>query len=72
MPINDGQYHQTIAALWISYLDDILPQSPVMVAHIASDQLTNPRKITTDQGIISFSFPTQVRLNHIWWSILTT
>ena len=55
MPINAGKYHQTIASLWISHLIDNLPLSPVMMGHIASAQLTNPRKITIQSGtIISF------------------
>ena len=45
MPLTGGQYHQTIASLWISHLVDNLPLSPVMLAHIDSAQLTNPRKI---------------------------
>ena len=53
MPLTGGQYHQTIASLWISHLVDNLPLSPVMLAHIDSAQLTNPRKITAQSGIIS-------------------
>ena len=52
MPINAGQCHQTIASLWISHLVDNLPLSPVMVAHIASAKLTNPRQIADEQSII--------------------
>ena len=50
MPINASKYHQTIASIWISQLIDNLPLSPVMMEHIASAQLTNPRKITIEQG----------------------
>ena len=53
MPLTGGQYHQAIASLWISHLVDNLPLSPVMFAHIDSAQLTNPRKITAQSGIIS-------------------
>ena len=55
MPLTGGQYHQAIASLWISHLVDNLPLTPVMLAHIDSAQLTNPRKITAQSGIISFS-----------------
>ena len=53
MPLTGGQYHQTIASLWISHLVDNLPLSPVMLAQIDSAQLTNPRKINALSGIIS-------------------
>ena len=53
MPLTGGQYHQMIASLWISHLVDNLPLTPVMLAHIDSAQLTNPRKITAQSGIIS-------------------
>ena len=53
MPLTGGQYHQTIASLWISHLVDNLPLSPVMLAHIDSAQLTNTHKITAQSGIIS-------------------
>ena len=56
MPLTGGQYHQTIASLWISNLIDNLPLSPVMLAHIDSAQLTNPHKITAQSGIISLFF----------------
>ena len=56
MPLTGGQYHQAIASLWISHLVDNLPLSPVMLAHIDSAQLTNPRKITAQSGIISLFF----------------
>ena len=56
MPINGGQYHQTIASLRISHLVDNLPLTPVMLAHDDSAQLTNPRKITAQIGIISLFF----------------
>ena len=52
MPINSGEYHQTIASLWISHLVDDRPLTQVMLAHIASAQLTNPRQITSQQGNI--------------------
>ena len=52
MPINGRQYHQMIASLWISHLIDNLPLSPVKVAHIACAQLTNPRQISSQPGII--------------------
>ena len=55
MALNGGKYQQTIASLWISQLVDNLPLSPVMLAHIDSSQLTNPRKITAQSGIISLS-----------------
>ena len=53
MSLTGGQYHQAIASLWISNIIDNLPLSPVMLAHIDSAQLTNPRKITAHSGIIS-------------------
>ena len=53
MPLTGGQYHQTIASFWISHLVDNLSLTPVMLAHIDSAQLTNPRKITAQSGIIS-------------------
>ena len=56
MPLTGGQYHQAIASLWISHLVDNLPLTPVMLAHIDSAQLTNPRKITAQSGIISLLF----------------
>ena len=56
MPLTGGQYHQMIASLWISNLIDNLPLSPVMLEHIDSAQLTNPRKITAQSGIISLFF----------------
>ena len=50
-----GQYHQTILSLWISHLVHNLALSPVMLAHSASAQLTNPSQITSQPGtIISF------------------
>ena len=52
MPINCRQYHQMIASLWISHLIDNLPLSLLMVAHIASAQLSNPRQISSQSGII--------------------
>ena len=55
MPSNGGQYHQTIASLWISHLLDNLPLSSVMDAHIASAHNNNPRKITTEPGIMIYS-----------------
>ena len=56
MPFTGGQYHQAIAARWISHLVDNLTRTPVMLAHIDSAQLTNPRKITALTGIISLFF----------------
>ena len=56
MPLSGGQYHQAIASLWISHLVDNLPLSPVMLAHIDSAQLTNPRKLNAQSGIISLFF----------------
>ena len=56
MPLSGGQYHQAIASLWISHLVDNLPLTPVMLAHIDSAQITNPRKITAQSGIISLLF----------------
>ena len=56
MPLTGGQYHQAIASLWISHLVDNLPLTPVMLAHIDSAQLTNPRKINAQPGIISLFF----------------
>ena len=56
MPLIGGQYHQEIASLWISHLVDNLPLSLVMLAHIDSAQLTNPRKITALTGTISLFF----------------
>ena len=55
MPLTGGQYHQTIASLWISHLVDNLPLTPVILGHLNSAQLTNPRKITALTGIISLS-----------------
>ena len=52
IPINDGKYHQTIASLWISHLVDNIPLRPVIVAHLASAQLTNTRQITIQPGNI--------------------
>ena len=70
MPINCGQYHRTITSLWISLLIDNLPLSPVMVAHIASAQLTNPRQITIQPGII-ISLLSQILFDVTRCSILT-
>ena len=56
MPLTRGQYHQAIASLWISHLVDNLPLTPVMLAHIDSAQLTNPRKINAQSGIIALFF----------------
>ena len=56
MPLNGGQYHQAIASLWISNIIDNLPLRPVMLSHIDSAQLTNPRKINAQSGIISLFF----------------
>ena len=56
MPLTGGKYHKAIASLWISHLVDNLPLTPVMLAHIDSAQLTNPRKITPQSGIISLFF----------------
>ena len=63
MPLSGGQYHQTIASLWISILIDNLPLSPVLLAHIDSAQLTNPRKITAQKGIISLFFSQAVEIS---------
>ena len=64
MPINGGQYHQAIASLWISHLVDNLPLTPVMLAHVDSAQLTNPRKITAQSGNISLSFSLRLSIFH--------
>ena len=56
MPLTGGQYHQMIASIWISHLVDNHPLTPVMLAHIDSAQLTNPRKINGQSGIISLFF----------------
>ena len=56
MPLTGGQYEQAIVSLWISHLVDNLPLTPVMLAHIDSAQLNNPRKITSQSGIISLFF----------------
>ena len=55
MPINRGQYHQTIASHWISHLVDNLLLSDLMVAHLASAQLTNPPPIVNEPVMIIFS-----------------
>ena len=52
MPLAGGQYHQTIASLWISHLIDNLPLSPVLSAHIGSAQLTNPHPLNTQSGML--------------------
>ena len=52
MPINGGQYHQTIASLWISHLVDYIPLTPVLTAHIASAQITNHHKMTNPFGML--------------------
>ena len=52
IPINGGQYHQRIPSLGMSHQVYNLPQSPVMVAQIASAHLPNPRKITIHPRII--------------------
>ena len=52
MPITGGQYHQTIASLWISHLIDNLPVSPVMAAHISSAQLSNSHPLNTQIGML--------------------
>ena len=51
-PITGGQYHQTIASLWISHLVDNIPLSPVMAAHISSAQLSNPHPLNTQIGML--------------------
>ena len=56
MPLTGGQYHHMIASLWISNLIDNLPLSPVRLAQIDSAQLTNPRKLTAQSGIIYLFF----------------
>ena len=56
MPLIGGPDHQMIASLWISNLIDNLPLSPVMLADIDSAQLTNPRKITSEQGNLNPNF----------------
>ena len=50
MPLIGGQYNQAYASLWISHLVENLPLTPVMLPHLDSAQLTNPRQITSDQG----------------------
>ena len=53
IPINGGQYHQMIASLWISHLVEHLQLTPVMLTHLDSALLTNPRQTTTQPGTIS-------------------
>ena len=72
IPLHGGKYQETLASLWISHLVDKLPRRPVMVAHIAAAELTNPRKIANDQCIIIFSLLSRlVRFNDFRWPILT-
>ena len=52
MPMSSGQYHHTIASLWISHLVHNLSLSPVMTSHIAAAQLSNPRQLLNQTGII--------------------
>ena len=56
MPLTGGEYHQTIASLWISHLVDNREMTAVMLAHMDSAQLTNPRKITAQICFISLFF----------------
>ena len=70
MPTIGGQFHLTIASLWISHLVDNLPLSPLMVAHIASSQLSHPRKIAIHPGFI-ISRLSQLLVNVTCCAILT-
>ena len=53
MPFNGAQFHQMIASLWISHRLGNLQLTPLMLAHIDSAHLTNPRQITTQPVTIS-------------------
>ena len=64
MPMLGGQYHHTIASLWISHLIDNLPLSPVMAAHISSAQLSNPHPMNTQIGMLVKSYLAAPRSNH--------